>query len=96
MNAFLADLDLKKTENTILATFNIPFDSILDSSSYKIEKIFTKELLPIPQYVVDEFDGNLDSVSNGKGAKGAKGDKDKAGKGGKQAKNEPPAKGKEK
>ncbi len=93
MNAFLADLDLKKTENTVLATFNLSFDSILDCSSYKIEKLFTKEL-PIPQYAVDEFEGNLDGASNGKGAnsKGKNGDKnDKKNK--QPVKNEPIGKG---
>ncbi len=93
INAFLADLDLKKTENNVLATFNISFDSILDCSSYKIEKLFTKEL-PIPQYVVDEFEGNLDGNSNGKGAnsKGKNGDRnDKKNK--QPVKNEPAGKG---
>ena len=90
----MADLDLKKTENTVLATFNVPFDSILDCSSYRIEKSFTKEL-PIPQYVVDEFEGN-DNISNGKGnnSKGVKGDKgDKKSKPAAPAKNEQGGKG---
>ena len=89
INAFLADLDLKKTENNVLATFKLPFDNILDCSSNKIERTFSKEQT-IPEYVVEEFESNLDSSSNGKSGKK---DKDKKPAAKPQAKSEP-AKGK--
>ncbi len=67
-------MELRKTEDTVLANFFLPLDSILDCTRSKIEEKFTKELT-IPEYVYGELDpANLNLSNAGKG-KGDKKDK---------------------
>lgn len=87
INAFLADLEIKSTEETILGSFHLPLDTILDCNHSKIEQIFKQEL-KIPQYVVDEFEGNLDNTGKGGKDKGKDNKKNSASK--TKPKNEPP------
>jgi hypothetical protein len=73
-NNMLTDLELTNTEETIIASFHLPLDSILDCSNYKLESTFTKKL-NIPEYVVNEFeatDGQLTSKLKDKQTKDRK------------------------
>ncbi len=62
-NNILTDLELTNTEETIIASFHLPLDSILDCSNYKLESTFTKKL-NIPEYVINEFEATDGQLTN--------------------------------
>jgi hypothetical protein len=72
INAFLSELKLMSTVESVLATFTYPLSSILEGNNFKLENTFKKEL-EIPEYVINELNGGLDTTTNSK-------NKDKKGK----------------